>query len=185
LLAAGSAQRFGGPKLLAPLRTGRDAGVPLGVAALRHLQQALGPAIVVVRAGDTELAALSTSEGATVVVAEHALEGMGASLAGGVAAAPARAGIVVALADMPWIAPSTIARVADAIASGASIAAPFHHGRRGHPVGFAPSLRDALLALTGDEGARAVVARNASELVRIDVDDAGVLRDVDTPTDLA
>jgi molybdenum cofactor cytidylyltransferase len=90
----------------------------------------------------------------------------------------------VALADMPWIAPTTIARVADAVRKGAVIAAPFHDGQRGHPVGFAPVLRDALLALTGDDGARAVLARHRASLVRIDVDDAGVLRDIDRPSDM-
>jgi molybdenum cofactor cytidylyltransferase len=109
---------------------------------------------------------------------------MGASLAAGVAALPVDRAVVVALADMPWIEPTTIARVADAVRNGAVVAAPFHDGQRGHPVGFAPSLRDELLALAGDDGARSVLARHRASLVRIDVDDAGVLRDVDRPSDM-
>jgi molybdenum cofactor cytidylyltransferase len=68
--------------------------------------------------------------------------------------------------------------------TGASIAAPVPRGRRGHPVGFSAAHRDALMALSGDEGARALVAAAGVDLVRVDVDDQGVLRDVDTPGDL-
>jgi molybdenum cofactor cytidylyltransferase len=184
LLAAGRGERFGAAKLRAPLPEGRSAGVPVGVAALRNLKQAVGDVVAVVRPGDTALAEALRREGADVAVAERAGEGMGASLAAGVAATPAQAGIVVALADMPWVEPATIARVAAAIAAGASLAAPFCNGARGHPVGFAPRHRDALLALRGDEGARAVLAAHAADIARVDVDDAGVLRDVDTPADL-
>jgi molybdenum cofactor cytidylyltransferase len=180
LLAAGRGTRFGGDKLLAPL----PDGTPLGVAALRNLQHAAGPAIAVVRPDDALLADAFRGEGATVVIAERADEGMGASLAAGLAAIDERAGVLVALADMPWIAPDTIARIADAIANGASIAAPIHRGRRGHPVGFAPSHRAALLALGGDSGAREIVA-GSREVVLLDVDDTGIVRDVDHPDDIA
>jgi molybdenum cofactor cytidylyltransferase len=85
---------------------------------------------------------------------------------------------------MPWILPSTIARVAAAVADGAPVAAPFHVGKRGHPVGFSAACYTMLAALTGDEGAKAVVAAHEDRLARIDVDDAGTLRDVDRPADL-
>ena len=99
-------------------------------------------------------------------------------------ATPHAAGWVVALADMPWIAPGSIARVAAAIAAGATVAAPFHRGERGHPVGFARSCYAELAALTGDEGAKAIVASHRDSIVRIDVDDSGTVRDVDTPANL-
>lgn len=181
LLAAGSARRFGGAKLLATLAGGK----PVGVASCLALVEALPRTIAVVRIGDDALADALAAGGATVVRCARADEGMGASLACGVAASRDAAGWIVALADMPWIAPATIRRVADAIASGASIAAPFHRGERGHPVGFAASHRDALAALGGDEGAKSVLASHGADLVRVDVDDPGVLRDVDVPADLA
>ena len=109
---------------------------------------------------------------------------MGASLACAVAASRDAGGWIVALADMPWLAPATIRAVADAIRAGASIAAPFTGGRRGHPVGFAQSHRDALLGLQGDEGARAIVAAAGNALVRLAIDDPGAFADVDTPGDL-
>jgi molybdenum cofactor cytidylyltransferase len=58
---------------------------------------------------------------------------------------------------------------------------PQHEGRRGHPVGFSAELVSELVSLTGDEGARRVVARYPAQAV--DVDDAGVLQDFDTEED--
>jgi molybdenum cofactor cytidylyltransferase len=180
LLAAGASRRFGGGKLLAPL----PDGTPVGVAACRAMRAALPEVVAVVRPGDDTLAELLRREGVRVVACERADEGMGASLACGVGASAAAAGWVVHLADMPWVRPSTVRAIADAIAGGASLAAPVHRGERGHPVGFAASHHDVLCALGGDEGARAILARSGAELARVDVDDAGALRDVDRPADL-
>jgi molybdenum cofactor cytidylyltransferase len=180
LLAAGRGARFGGGKLLAGL-----AGERVGTVACRHLAVALPRVIAVVRPDDAALAAALGSAGARIVRCANADEGMGASLACGVAATNDAAGWVVALADMPWILPSTIARVAAAVADGAAVAAPFHRGKRGHPVGFSSACYAALATLAGDEGARSVVAAHRDSVARIDVDDAGTLRDIDHPADLA
>jgi molybdenum cofactor cytidylyltransferase len=110
---------------------------------------------------------------------------MGATLATGVAATAEAAGWVIALADMPWIAPATVATIATRIAAGAAICAPVRAGRRGHPVGFDRRYRDALMRLTGDQGARSVIAAHRDALLEIAVDDPGILRDVDRPEDLA
>ena len=85
---------------------------------------------------------------------------------------------------MPWIAPASIAAVADALQGGAEIAAPSYRGQRGHPVGFARSYGGLLTTLTGDEGARAIVAARQWAVRFVEVDDPGVLRDVDRPDDL-
>src|SRR5581483_1569221 len=91
-------------------------------------------------------------------------------------------GWIVALADMPRIQSSTIEAVARALDGGASLVAPFYAGQRGHPVGFGAGHREALLSLDGDSGARALL--KSERVMRLDVDDAGILRDVDTPEDL-
>jgi len=140
--------------------------------------------IAVVRPGDAALAAALGASGATIVRCAKAAEGMGASLACGVAASADAGGWVVALADMPWIAPATIRAIANALADGAAIVAPSYRGQRGHPVGFSREYRDALAELTGDAGARSVLQRNPDRLTWVDVDDPGVLRDVDTRADL-
>src|SRR5262249_19625861 len=159
------------------------AGECIGVAACRHLLTALPKVLAVVRPDDHALAAALGAAGAQIVRCANAGDGMGSSLACGVAAARDAAGGVVALADMPWILPARMARVTAAVADGAPVAAPFHDGKRGHPVGFSAACYEKLAALTGDEGAKTVVAAYADELAHIDVDDPGTLRDVDTPAD--
>ncbi len=110
---------------------------------------------------------------------------MGASLACGVAASAAADGWVIALADMPWIEAGTIGKVAAAVAQGAPIAVPVVAGRRGHPVGFGAAFRDALTALGGDRGAKRLLEAHPHAVREIVVADRGILRDVDTPEDLA
>jgi len=187
LLAAGRGARFGGAKLLAPLpgpAHGVSAGTPIGVASCGHLVAALPEVIAVVRPGDSVLAGQLRDIGARVVECARADEGMGCSLACGIVAAADADGWVIALADMPWIAPATIAAVADALEGGADIAAAAYQGRRAHPVGFARHHFAALAALTGDDGARSVVGAHLDRLRMIHVADDGVVRDVDTVADL-
>jgi molybdenum cofactor cytidylyltransferase len=178
LLAAGSASRFGGGKLLA----GLPDGTPVGMAALERLAAAVDAVVAVVRPHDDALAAAFAARGARVTECPHAAEGIGVSLAWGIRAAPLAAGWLIALADMPWVQPAPLGRVVDALRRGATAAAPSRQGRRGHPVGFAADLYSELITLSGDEGARPVLARHCVEL--INTEDAGAVRDVDTRQDL-
>jgi molybdenum cofactor cytidylyltransferase len=160
-------------------------GTPIGVAALRNLSDALDRIIVVVRSGDEELAARFGQEGARVLTCAHAVDGMAHSLAAGIEAEADADGWVIALGDMPRVRPDTIRAVAGKLAAGAPIVVPCYRGQRGHPVGFASDYRQELLGLRGDAGARAVLQRHASAVLRLDVDDPGVVQDVDTAEDLA
>ena len=185
LLAAGYSRRFGADKLLALL----PGGTPVAIAAARALRDgmtlALGEraqTIAVVRPEQKELAKLLDREGITALVSDAARRGMGTSLAAAVTATADAPGWVVALADMPFLKPETVAEVARALAAGNKIAAPAVNGRRGHPVGFAASFGAVLGTLDGDEGARRLLTEN--EVTLIACDDAGILRDVDVPEDL-
>jgi len=180
LLAAGAGARFGGEKLLHPL----EDGVAIAAHAARNLLAATPDVIAVVRWGDFPLYDMLEQEGCQVTMFQGAERGMGASLAHGVAQARGADGWLVALADMPRIAPGTIRAVIDALRQGALIAAPVHKGERGHPVGFGAALRDELLALDGDQGARAVVERHGDAARLIECDDPGILFDVDRKSDL-
>lgn len=180
LLAAGAGRRFGGDKLLHPL----EDGVAIAVHAARNLLAALPDVIAVVRRGDFALYDLLEQEGCQVTIFQNAALGMGASLAHGVGEARGADGWVIALADMPRISSGTIRRVVGALERGALIAAPSWRGERGHPVGFGAALRDELLALGGDEGARAVLERHRGAVETIECDDPGVLFDIDRKDDL-
>lgn len=204
LLAGGEGRRFGGDKLLQPLpepEPGPGPGpVPLALASARNLLAALPQVIAVVRPGATTLASVLREAGCRVVVCRHASEGMGSTLSSAVRAslrghahershahgnADAPEGWLMALADMPWIEPDTLRQLAAALQQGAAIVAPTYQGERGHPVGFAWRFRRELSRLRGDEGARPVLRQHAGLLQLLPVSDSGVLRDVDTPADLA
>lgn len=182
LLAAGASRRFGTDnKLLARLPDGEW----LAAAAARPLLQVVGTVVAVLRPGTPELAGHLAALGCRVVEHANADSGMGTSLAAGIAATADCDGWLVALADMPYIRPQTVTRVADALRQGAAIARPQYQGQPGHPVGFASQFRDALLALDDDTGARNIIAAQRHLLQLIPCDDPAVLLDIDTPADLA
>lgn len=180
LLAAGSGIRFGGGKLTHPL----DDGVAIAGHAARNLIAAGLEVVAIVRPGDFPLADMLEQEGCHVMPCAESVRGMGHTLAHGVASTRDAAGWIVALADMPRIQPGTIREIAGAVARGAMIAAPLHRGERGHPVGFSCGLRQELMALAGDTGAKAILEQHRDAIVLVECDDPGVLLDIDERTDL-
>ena len=181
LLAAGAGTRFGGEKLLHPL----EDGVAIAAHAARNILAVTSDVIAVVRWGDFPLYDMLEQEGCQVTMFQGAARGMGATLAHGVGQARGADGWVVALADMPRIAPSTIKAIVDALQQDAPIVAPVYKGERGHPVGFGAALRDELLKLDGDQGARAVLERHRDSVRLVECDDPGILFDVDRKSDIA
>jgi molybdenum cofactor cytidylyltransferase len=185
LLAAGYSKRFGSNKLLQALPAGSpQAGTPIALASARHFLDALPDSVAVVRPRAQKLARILRDAGCNTVMCKNAGEGMGTSLAAGVRATPDANGWIVALADMPFIRPDTIRTVAKALQEGASIAAPSFRGKRGHPVGFARRFYEELSSLRGDEGARQFLKQHSDWVTLFEVDDPGVLRDIDKPSDL-
>ncbi|MGR4871017.1 NTP transferase domain-containing protein [Variovorax sp. LARHSF232] len=113
--------------------------------------------------------------------------GMGDSIAAGVRATANAAGWLILPADLPLVKPATLRAVAQALAEGARAAQPVYQGQRGHPVGFGAKNAAALTALSGPLGAAPVLRalREVGAVVELDVDDAGILADIDTLADLA
>jgi len=180
LLCGGKSSRFGSDKLAADLD-----GQPLVAHSVRHLLAGAGNALAVIPKGSKALRRILDDAGCDVIESPDCVRGMGATLAAGVAATADASGWIVALGDMPFVKPMTIATIADKIEKGALIAAPVYQGIRGHPVGFSARLRDELLALDGDEGARSVIAGHRDAIEVLIVADEGVSADVDVPADLA
>lgn len=180
LLAAGAGKRFGGDKLVHPL----PDGVAIAAHAARNLVSAGLDVVAVVRWGDFPLYDMMEQEGCQVTMFQGASRGMGASLAHGIMHARGADGWIVALADMPRISPATIRSVAAELEAGALIAAPARRGERGHPVGFGAGLRGELVALDGDQGARAVLERHRDAVKLVECDDPGILLDIDRKGDL-
>lgn len=180
LLAAGRSTRFGADKLLHRL----PDGTVVALASARAMATALPRVVAVVRSDNPALTRLLADAGIEITAAPTLNEGLGGSIAAGVAATADATGWVVALADMPFVRSATIARVLAALATGSPLAAPVFRGQRGHPVGFARRFRPALLALQGDQGARQLLREHQAQLDLIECDDAGVIADIDRPGDL-
>nr|WP_217907524.1 nucleotidyltransferase family protein [Massilia sp. BJB1822] len=192
MLAAGRGSRFDPAgvrnKLLQALPSraaaSGEAFRPASVleASARNMLAALPRVVAVVRPEDEESAALLHGLGCEVSLCPQAALGMAASLVHGLRQAPQAEGWVLALGDMPYVKPATIAALAHAVAQGADIAAPIYQGRRGNPIAFGRRHLPLLLALEGDQGARAIVKNfPVNEVV---VEDSGILLDIDTPSDL-
>jgi molybdenum cofactor cytidylyltransferase len=188
VLAAGSGVRFGGGKLIAPWRNGvlLDGALAAAFAApARTVTVVWGADPAVPDAAKAFAARAGQTEQLSLVNAPDHAEGMAATLRAGIASlASDTAGAFVFLGDMPRLPAAVLSKLAAALAAGAPAAAPVFAGRRGHPVLFSAMLFPQLLALTGDEGARAVLQKLGASLATVEAPDEGVLFDIDLPTDM-
>ena len=180
--AAGSAERFGGKKLLEPID-----GEPLldrTISAL--LDGGVSQVIVVVGPDATELQrdvnAFSDPRVWPVVNPDPS-RGMFSSLQAGMAEAEGDA-LVVLPADMPFVQSGTVAVLLDVFASRPAIVSPKYHGKRGHPVVLPPSVRDEIRAADPALTLHDILKRHPDIRADVDVEDRGVVRDVDRPEDL-
>ncbi len=187
LLAAGHGTRFGANKLLQTDATG-TALASLSARAL----QGLSCKVAVVAEHAPGLCALYQVAGFQVVQvpstpqnpdASEDSGGLSRSLRCGLAACEQAHGWIIALADMPGVSPHTVAQIKVALEAGASVVACRYRGQRGNPVGFSRSFGPALMRLKGDQGARALLQQCADSIHWLDVNDPGILLDVDTPAD--
>jgi molybdenum cofactor cytidylyltransferase len=180
LLAAGTSDRYGDRnKLLAT-----HDGDPLVRRAVRTLATGPVEAVTVVVGHDADRVADAVSGfGVETVHNDAYATGQASSVRTGVRAIRDRAdAVVVALGDMPFVAPSTIETLVDAHAAGVGDAlAAACEGRRGNPVLFDRRFFDALVDVTGDVGGRELLLRHGR---LIETGDPGVRRDVDVPSDL-
>ena len=163
---------------------GTAVDVPIGVAAARNLIDAIPDSIAVVRPRDTRLAAHFTDCG----TARRAVHERGRRNECDTRVRYRRHRRRGWLDHRAWR--HAVDRAGDDTRDCGGggvrrdIAAPSYRGQRGHPVGFSRRHRDALASLIGDAGARSLIERNLDRMTWIDVDDAGVVRDVDTPSDV-
>ena len=178
LLAAGRSRRFGEDKRRALLPSGRNL---LSESVKRYVDSGFR-VYLCLRGGeeDDALAAQLAQPGVEIVRCETSDQGMGATLAEGIASLPGDMDVIVALGDMPDINASTLEKMRKKFAPSA-IVYPMHEAQRGHPVFFGRGYRQELAGLGGDKGAAEIIKRHAAHCIELDVDDPGVLLDVDTP----
>ncbi len=182
ILAAGESRRYGAPKLLAPLE-----GKPL----LQHvLDAAVGSnlatvVLVVGHAADEVLRAVRLGR-ARAVLNEAYATGQASSLQAGLRAVAEADAVVVLLGDQPRVTPALLdALVERQRSSCAAAVVSSWRGRRSPPTLLHRDLVPALALLSGDVGAREVLA-DRDDVAVLDVDaPLGSLEDVDRPADLA
>jgi len=186
VLAAGRGSRFRAEagadqdKLLADC-VGRDGVMrPVIEQVLVNLPDRLMARWLVTTPDRTEVIRLAQAYGCQVLLLQSA--GMGESIAAAVAASASADGWLVVLGDMPFIQSSSIERVIDALEED-GISVPVHAGDYGHPVAFGRAFGPDLMALTGDRGGKPLFAR--ARVREVQVEDAGVLWDVDLPKRLS
>jgi molybdenum cofactor cytidylyltransferase len=182
VLAAGEGTRFqaiagqGQSKLLARC-IGRD-GVerPVLEHALVNLQGVVDKVLVITRPDCSQIISLAQRYRCELVMLASA--GMGDSIAAAVAAEPDHRAWLIVLGDMPFILPQTLHKVVASLKE-SQISVPVLNGELGHPVGFGRQYGPALMALNGDQGARRLFKEGCVQ--QVEVDDPGVLWDVDVP----
>lgn len=185
ILAAGASTRMGRPKPLLPFD-----GQPLLTRMIGEATQSRVDRIVVVLGHDAEkIQREASTDGATIVINDDHADGQTGSLQAAVRSLPAEAEALVNLpVDYPGVTRAEIDVVVDAfrrqpLPARHSIVTTLHAGRRGRPTLFARRHFDEILALRADEPARSLLDRHEQQILEVAVDNAHVLRDMDTPDD--
>ncbi len=181
VLAAGGSLRMGQPKQLLTV-----GGRPM-VRLVTEAAVAAGLAQVVVVIGANADAVRTALAGLPVeiVLNEGWADGLSSSIRAGLGALhPRTQAALLVLGDQPALAADLLRLLVDRyLATGAPIVAPFYQGRRGNPVLFDRRLFYELSAVEGDRGGRALVDRYRDQVERVDVEDAAVIMDIDSPQD--
>ena len=180
--AAGKAERFGGAKLVADLN-----GQPLIDWTLASLLDGGVSRVIVVTAPGANLQKLGAKRLAdprvTVAVNDDPSRGMLSSIQAGLATIDGDP-ILFMPADMPFVSSDTVRKVIDACVQGQRLVVPVHNNRRGHPIAIPNGLRGAVLLAPPTSTLKDALAPFAPMGEELAVEDAGILRDVDTREDL-
>lgn len=183
VLAAGCSRRMGGEnKLLAEV-----GGVPLVLRAVNAALASQAASVTVVLGHEAErIGALLAGRPLRWVYNPDYASGLSSSLRAGLAALPEAAeAVVVMLADMPYVSAAHIDRLISAFdPRQPAIIVPQRAGRRGNPILWPRALFAAMQTLSGDEGARGLLAAHADRIHFLDMDDGAIHLDIDTPQDL-
>jgi len=187
ILAAGSSRRFGDDKRKQTLSSGQS----VLEESIHKAASVLDKVLVVLRFGDREFAQqLSSSidnDQVEYYMAPDSAKGMAHSLANAIHKVHDWQGALVFLGDMPFVQAETIESVLGAYEfhkASQPIVVPCKNGELGHPVLFDAAYFDEIEALTGDRGARPVIDAHLDKVHKINLEDPGILRDIDTPADL-
>ena len=180
ILAAGESSRMGTPKATLAYR---------GRTFLERIVQALREGglerlVVVLGHQAEDIQRQIKIETAQVVINPDYRSGQTSSLQAGLRAliADDLEAVLLCLVDHPAVSAETVRRIVAAFRqSGAPVVIPTYHGRRGHPALIGRQVFEELLALAGDAGADSVVRKYRPATQFVEVEDEGIIMDVDDP----
>jgi len=180
ILAAGESSRMGTPKATLTYR---------GRTFLERIVQALREGglerlVVVLGHQAEDIQRQIKIETAQVVINPDYRSGQTSSLQAGLRAliADDLEAVLLCLVDHPAVSAETVRRIVAAFRqSGAPVVIPTYHGRRGHPALIGRQVFEELLALAGDAGADSVVRKYRPATQFVEVEDEGIIMDVDDP----
>jgi molybdenum cofactor cytidylyltransferase len=185
VLAAGRSRRMAPLNKLLVID---DQGTPMIARVVDEVvASGLRPILVVTGHERERVAEALAGRPVLLAHAEAYAEGLSASLRAGLTALPPEVeGALVCLGDMPLVRAAVMERLVAAFdpEEGRAIVQPSFRGKQGNPVLWGREFFAAMMAITGDVGARQLVGRHADRLVEVEVDDDGVLRDFDTTESL-
>lgn len=183
ILAAGESRRMGTQKLLLPFGEATVVETVVRTALASRVDRVLA----VLGADRDEVRPRLESCGIEFAVNEDFRRGMLSSVKAGFRALPAEAeAAVVMLGDQPFLTAGVVDAVIGAFRdSGKGIIVPACKGRRGHPVLVDLKYRAEILELDPADGLRQIIRAHPEDIREVEVEDAGILRDLDVPEDYA
>lgn len=181
ILAAGGSTRFGQPKQLLDW-----GGVPLVAhVADQALAAGLSPVIVALGSQAEAVRAALGTRPVQIAMNWHWEAGLSTSVQAGLAVLPPETEAAVFLhCDQPLVNAALLRALVHRFEeSRAPVVYSTHAGQRHPPVLFARRLFPELTAIAGDEGGRAIITQHPGEVATVEVADAHILADIDTPDD--
>jgi molybdenum cofactor cytidylyltransferase len=185
VLAAGRSSRMAPRNKLLELVEGKPIVARVAEAALGSGAR---PVIVVTGFEASRVAAALGDLEVTIVQNPAHAEGLSTSLRTGLQALPADSdGALILLGDMPEIESSDLETLMAAFAADQrrAICVPVRHGRRGNPVLWGSAYFAEMMSLSGDMGAKPLMARHQECVTEVPAASDGIFADVDTLSDLA
>jgi molybdenum cofactor cytidylyltransferase len=181
ILAAGVSSRMGQAKQLLPL-----GGSTVLAKTIENVRlAAIDELLVVLGASAETIRHQLPPEALKFVLNPDYQEGMATSLRVGLAAVQEHSNAaLIVLGDQPFIRPQTLNQIIEEYRrTRAQIIIPTHRGNRGNPVLLDRSVFSEVMALEGDIGCRAIFTHHLEDIVKIEVEDEGILLDLDRPED--
>jgi len=144
------------------------------------------PVIVVTGHEAQAVAAALSGLAVTIVANPDYADGLSTSLRAGLGGLPAAIdGALILLGDMPAVGTGVLGTLMAAFTGASAICVPVRHGRRGNPVLWGSAYFAEMMQLSGDSGAKPLMALHEAHVVEVEVATDSIFEDVDAPKDLA